>query len=83
MSKKMIIRYAIQIILCGLSIFTILKFYDYNGIDILLKKVIAITLITANCIYNHSIGLKAGIEISKKSEKQTEKYYKEKLDKVV
>lgn len=83
MNLKEVIKGSKQIILHSLSLFVILKFYDYNGIDVFFKKVITIALITLNCIYSYRIGSETAAEAFKKSVEQTREYCKKKLDKAI
>lgn len=83
MKNKEIIRKSIQFLLVTVSIFIILEFYQHDNFSFLLKTIITIILIIANCTYNHWCGLRNGIEMENEHNKHIQELREESYNKII
>lgn len=83
MKNKHIIRTIIQTLLTTITTFTIFMFYQYDTPSFLIKKIVTIALIVANCVYNHWYGLRSGIEMNEEYEDRMRELREESFNKIV
>ena len=83
MKNKHLTRILIQSFLVMITIFIILEFYTHEIIPYVVKWVITIVLIVANCTFSHWCGLRNGIDMSDRHNERMNGLREQSFNKIV